>query len=437
MFKTIARVLVFLSIFTLNEQYAQLFYLGAFLFTPKKIFTAGLLALAALKAALRPRRMPRNGKNLAVLAFGLAGIPSLAMSYLMGTSMREVVIGATSFYAVILLYFLIVYMVEDARDLDVAIWAAVLGAALVGFSALTGIGAVQEGVWTRAGGLGRNPNLAATYSVTGLTMGFLLFLEKPRAGARRAVLLALMALALMGVLSSLSRTGFLCLVAVSGFLMVRAGRLDLLRFGLPVLLLVGIAFFFLAPEQYFERIATTGEQAQALAQADLKNRRILGWWEGIKAFAASPIVGVGRLTLPEWIARHSPKVGAITPHSSYIHVLATMGLSGFLPWIIAAALNWRDFSRVQRWARRFRARRDPELSALAIRALFMQGAFLVWLVASFFSPFADDEGLWLLLGLGTVVAHQARERALALLEEDARLDALEPGYGFGVPVGAR
>lgn len=431
MFKLLSRLFVFLAVLALNEQYAQLFYLGAFLFTPKKVFTLALLAMASLKAAIRPHRMPRNGKNFAVAAFGLAGVPSLAMSYLMGIPLRDVVIGATSFYAVVLLYFLMAYVIEDERDLNVALWAAVFGAALVGFTAVTGIGAVQEGAWTRAGGLGRNPNLAATYSVTGLVMGFLLFLEKPRAGLRRAFLLGLMALALFGVLSSLSRTGFLCLVAVGGFLLFRTGRLDLLRWGLPVLLLVGIAFVFLAPEQYYDRIATTGDQAQDLANLDTTNRRILGWWMGIKAFVASPIVGVGRMSLPRWIARNHPEVGEITPHSSYIYVLGTMGLAGFLPWATALVLNWRDFTRVRIWSRRFRERRDPELARLATRALFLQGAFLVWLIASVFSPFADDEGLWLLLALGTVVAHLGRQRALALAQEEDR--GREPAYAFGLP----
>jgi O-antigen ligase len=430
-YKLITRILLFLSVLTLNEQYSQFLFAGLPL-TPKKLFAGALLALATLKAAIRPHRMPSNPKNFAVMAFGLAGIPSFGMSFLMGIPAGTVVVGAISFYSIVLLYFLIAYIVEDDGDLEVVIWASILGAALVGISSTLGLGESHEGYYTRAGGLGRNPNLAATYSVTGLTLAILLFLEGRRT-LRRVVLLGLVAVILLGVLTSLSRTGFICLLAVGGFLLVRTGRLDVLRWALPILIVATVAFTFLAPEQYFERISTTSEEAQDLARADLGNRRILGWWEGIKAFAASPIVGVGRMSLREWISTNSPNVGEITPHSSYIFVLATMGLAGFLPWAVALVVNWRDFSRVRRWARMFRWRRDGELIRLAQRALFLQGAFLVWLVASVFSPFADDEGLWLLLALGTAISGLARQRALALAADGGTGEPAEATYGFGMP----
>lgn len=435
MFKLLSRLALFITVMTLNDQYSRLFYLGSFVFTPKKIFTLVLLGLSGLKGAISPHRLARNPKNLCIALFALAGIPSYVMSYLMGVSIRDVVIPATGFYAVILLYFMIVYVVEDERDLEIVIWAAIVGAALVGFTALTGFGEVSEGRYERAGGLGRNPNLAATYSVTGLTMGVLLFLERTRSAPRRAFLLFLIALALFGVLESLSRTGFLCIVAVTGFLLVRVGRTDVLRWALPLILILGLAFVFLAPDQYFERIATSGQEAEDLATINLANRRILGWWEGIKAFAASPVVGVGRVSLRLWISKHSPHAGEITPHNSYLHVLATMGLSGFLPWMTAIVINWRDFSRVQRWGRMFRERRDAALGRLSVQALFLQGAYLVWLVASLVSPFADDEGLWLLLALGTVMAQLGRQRAMELAAE-APLETAETFYARNKPVRA-
>jgi len=436
MFKRLSRLMIFIAVFSLNDQYTRLFYLGAFGFTPKKIATLVLLALASAKAVIQPHRMPRNAKNLCIAGFAGAAALSYAMSFLMGIPLRDCVIGATSLYAVILLYYLIVYMVADERDLEMVIWAAILGAAMVGFTALTGIGEVREGVYTRSGGLGRNPNLAATYSVTGLTLGFLLFLERPRWDFRRLLVVAAIGLTLFGVLASLSRTGFLCILAVVGFLMVRMGRLDMLRWGIPLVAVLALVFVLFAPEQYFERIGTMGEQAQELAGADLRNRRILSWWEGLKAFGASPIVGVGRLSFRAWIANHNPSVGEITPHNSYIHVLSTMGLLGFLPWAGALVINWRDFSQVRRWQRMFRTRRDPVLSRLAIRALFLQSAFLVWLVASLVSPFADDEGLWLLLALGTVVVHLGRVRARELAGEEPAPELATARSPFGAPAGA-
>jgi O-antigen ligase len=431
MYKRISRILIFAAVMTVNEQYAKLLWIGSLTVTPKKIMTFALLGLGALKFAIRPHRMPRNGKNLAVLGFALAGIPTYGMSYLMGVPPADVAIATISFFSLILFYFLVAYMVEDERDLEIVLWAVMIGAALIGLTALSGVGLVVEGHYTRSGGYGRNPNLAATYSVTGFTVGLLLFMERPRSGLRRVLVFILLAVTLFGILATLSRTGLMSLIAVSAFLMVRSGRLDLLRWGLPIMVLAAVAFIFLTPEQYYERISTTGDEAQDLVGLDLTNHRIRGWWAGLNAFAASPLVGVGRASYLIWMERNIPDIGAITPHNSYLHVLTTMGLFGFLPWMTAIVLNWRDFSRVRRWARMFSSRKDPVLSRLSHRALFLQAAFLVWLTASLVSPFADDEGLWLLLALGTVVAQLGRERALALAAEEPAPEAASAFYPLG------
>jgi O-antigen ligase len=432
MFKGISRFFLFMTVLTLGESTAQVVNIGALPMTPNKLLAAVLLGIAALKFAIRPRRTPRHGKNFAVLAFAGAGITSLGMSFLQGIPIRDVVIGATAFYSVIAMYFVVVYLVEDSTDLATVCWGLALGAALIGLTSFLGVGRVQEGSWTRAGGIGGNPNLAATYCATGLSVAVLLFTENPRSTVRRAFIAGAMALALFGLLASLSRTGFLCLLAMSGFLIVRTGRLDVLRWGIPAALLLAIVFLFVAPEQYFDRIGTTGEEAGDLAAGNLQNRRILSWWAGLVAFAASPIVGVGRVSLGYWLWQHHREIGPITPHNSYIHVLATMGLVGFLPWITAVVMTWRDFSRVRRLSRHLRRLGNLELFSLERSALYLQASFLVWLLASMVSPFADDKGLWLLFALGTAVVNLARERAAVLARDEATSEPYQPSYGLSV-----
>ena len=159
MFRFARRVLLFLSAATLSEQFTQL---GAYGVTPNKVITALLLGICILKPFLEPRRMPHSSKNLWMIALGVAGVTSLSMSFLMGFPADVLALRGTTLYAIIVYYFVLIYAVEDRRDLGILFWGIVLGTAAIAITGTLGLGRVEEGSrWTRSGGLGGNPNLLA------------------------------------------------------------------------------------------------------------------------------------------------------------------------------------------------------------------------------------------------------------------------------------
>lgn len=411
MFVLLRRLLLFLSAATLSEQYSSVFGLPTL--TTNKVVTALLLGLCMVKPLVEPGRVPRHPKNVWLIVFAAAGVPSFVMSGLLGAPPGLVFFRAITFYSLILYYFILIYAIEDRRDLSVFFWGLVLGTALVGASGALGLGRVDESVrWSRAGGFGGNPNLLAISCVIAFGVGFLLFTEPQRRLRGRIVLAGAMLMSLVGIMSTASRSGFLALLVMGSVWMVRFRRFDLLRYAIPGAAAVAAAFYFLAPPGYFDRILTARDEAEDLMAGHSDSHRVPGWIWGLKAFAWYPLTGVGRANFGNWVARYEPELSGHTPHNSFLEVASTMGLLGFVPFLALLYLTWRDFVQVRAYARR--RPRDPPLRALAQRASYLEGVFLGWCVACQFGPMAFDRGPWICFVFGTVLLYSARARTVEL-----------------------
>jgi O-antigen ligase len=408
MIDSLRRILLFLSVATLSESFLSF---GLLSLTANKLITLALLILVLFEIATTSLKLPANPKNLWMLVFMGAVFPSVATSYIFGVPVPDLLGGLLTPAAVVLFYYLLCWCVRSRKDLDLVIWGVVIGVGLTALSGILGIGRETGSYYARVGGLGGNPNLMATNCVMGLCLGFHLFLENPKL-MRRLFLAGLMAIMVVAFAGTLSRAGFLAILAMGGFLLVRSRRLDILRWAIPVAIAVGLGLYLAAPERYFERIGTMQQEAQDLSELSLKNDRILGWYMGIKAFSEYPLTGVGLRSFDIYLWRHTDH-RRVTPHSSYLAILALMGIVGFVPWIAVVALTWLDLSRAWAMARRGRRLGDPEFGHLESHALYLQTAFIAWLVAGLVSPFAFEKGQWMIYGLSTVVLHLTRQQLRA------------------------
>lgn len=90
--------------------------------------------------------------------------------------------------------------------------------------------------------------------------------------------------------------------------------------------------------------------------------RVLVWQIGLKMFADSPIVGVGYENFDAYFTRYHywPPESPVppSPHNTYLLVLATTGLVGFIPWVFAFLSLLHALFEI--W---LRARRDPHEDA--------------------------------------------------------------------------
>jgi O-antigen ligase len=192
-----------------------------------------------------------------------------------------------------------------------------------------------------------DPNAFAAGLLYALTLSLPIWGERPRR-VPRSVLLGFTGLALLCILLTGSRTGFLgaCIFAVMALLLAVRRKLAALAL-VGVAGLAGLALLAVAlPEDLQNRYLTIldssrgPQNAQASAQG-----RWHGLINGLIAWQESPAVGHGPGSFP--YATHTN----FQPHNLYGQVLSEMGLLGaaaLLGLLLCFAWNWLEARRLQR-----------------------------------------------------------------------------------------
>ncbi|MDJ0785920.1 MAG: O-antigen ligase family protein [Myxococcota bacterium] len=433
MLQFLVRLFLFLSVGTVAEGFASLSF--GIPISANKLFTIALLGFAALQLLGQRSGLPANAKNVWAAVFGFAVLPSLATAFIMGVGISQVVNSSVTVISLILFYYVLAFVVREPRDVQIVVWALVIGGTIGAATTIAGLGAADT-YYERGGGLGGNPNLSALYAVTTIGIASYMLVTTENLAFKAVAILAI-GTNLLAVVQTVSRAGFLSLLVLGGFLLLRFRRLDLLQFAIPAVVLGVLAFVVFAPETYFDRISTIGEQASDLARFSTDNERIRGWYYGMLAFLNYPLSGCGIKAFKEWLYVAYPDAPMTpVPHSSYIRLLATTGLAGTIPWVVIVLLTWIDFSRVRSLALARRA--DEQLRDLFGQATFFQGVFLTWLFAGLVSPFEWEKALWLSFGMSTALLAMARRRIRELdgaPASDREKDEPEPMASSWVPPG--
>jgi O-antigen ligase len=254
---------------------------------------------------------------------------------------------------------------------------------------------------------GQDPNDVARFLDLGIPLAALL-INSERQWKWRLLALGYLPLALVAVILTASRGGFLAaIIALSGcaLLLARSHGKRVLAgtFALP--LLVG-GLWFLIPHETFERLATIPSQLQG---GDL-NQRWNIWVAGWHAFARAPLIGTGAGSFVS-AAGTNP---IDTAHNSVLSIAVGGGLCALcMAAGIVALAAW---------------------SALQTRgSLFiaLSTSLLLWVIASMVDTVEENRSTWLLLGLiavaGRLAVEQPRETAECFSANDsAATTALAP-----------
>lgn len=385
-------------------------------FTPNKIATALMAAFAALQLTLDRRPGRPDPKRLWLIFFaavlGVGAIQSVAL----GVSLDSVRRALTTWYALLLFYFLLIYVVRERKDLDLLLTSLVVGCVMAVFSGWAGYGfsSTSARFGTRLGGEGGNPNLLAFNLLIAIGAAASFYFTSRRRSARLASVAALAVMA-AGVLTTASRSGIACLGGMLGLWFLRNSR-SAARYAIPILGAL-VAAVLLAPDAAVKRLSTL--TVEGVEQEGSAQGRVLMWAAAATAFASNPVTGVGLGRYKEFAHEH-PELKDTGIHSAYLSVLAEHGLAGFIPFVAVLALAWREYARAFRVSRGMRQHRDPELGTLGLRAGFLQIAFAGILVQSAVQPSMRHKGLWLMLALATVVVALAWVRAREVAGEETR-----------------
>jgi O-antigen ligase len=312
----------------------------------------------------------------------------------------------------------ITWFLDNRRDFTFAIWFWV---AIMAFQATWGVMHKGQGYGSTFGDendLALGLNTAVPFALIGI--------QSFRESGKRWICVGLLILLISAIVASLSRGGFLGLIAGVAYWMY-SSRNRLRNFSLAAV--GGLLFYLLIPAEYKGEVASIQETDSGTA-----DQRLFYWTAATSMWVANPVLGVGAGNSPWNMGTYQPRRNSgrfsepvyqerdytmTAVHSAFFQILAETGTVGSVLFVMMIVGHFKTLRqtrrRVQRDPRASPAlRRENELYTIALGAatvgFLTSGAFLS--VAYYAYP-------WYFCAFGV-----AWQRAVQL--ELARSQALRP-----------
>lgn len=274
-------------------------------------------------------RLPTNATFMLMVAFLAVMVVSWGISVDPARTQNIIV----EFLKLIVLFLIVVYTVDTKEKLNIFMGVFVLLMAREAFFSFRdyygGGYIVRMGIKRAVGrgsfGSGAN-SLAATLVFT-IPFAYAFFRIYKNMFIRLAAL-GTIGLCLLMTVNTGSRGGLLALVAALGVTIWYS------KHRVPAALLVvfmAVVGWFALPQQYQDRYLTLFDEDKSVD--DISTGRVEIWENGLRMFAANPVLGIGAGAF--LTANASGDYGeamSMNPHSIYVQLLATVGIVGFLVW---------------------------------------------------------------------------------------------------------
>ncbi len=391
--------------------YAGLFFFTAWVyFRPYEIFpslkwTASIafwIALATL-AVYIPTQLGLEGKisisvreiklALVLLFAGLLSVP-FASNRLMAWS------AFVEFVKVLVIFIILVNVVRTEWRLKFLVWLILVVSCWMSIGAFNDYrlgrfnlpGARIEGV---IGGLFDNPNDMALHLVTMIPITIAFFLTTKYVLGKLIYPLCV-AVMVLGIVASFSRGGFIGLMCSIGFMVWRLAR-NYRPLYLGIALLVVTGFVALAPGDFRERIATTGDSSSIARQNDLKR--------SIFILLHHPLFGVG---LNNYVLFSNTDHAT---HNAYTQVGSEAGVPAMIIYIMFLVAAIKPLRLIGADTKEH----DPK-SRFRYLAAGLEASLIGYMVSSFFASVAFLWYLYYVVGYAIVLrrlyeATEAKELA--------------------------
>ena len=354
-----------------------------------------LLGLLAIALYVRDRRTERRARLLwtsttkwlmALLVWMVVSIPT---SLWPGYSFDLLF---DNFIKTVLMYLVVAGALRGTRDVERLAAVYLTAAAAYASVALLRFDVGAGDAWRASRLYYYDSNDFATFAVTAMPLG-LYFAH----GARwmRSRVLAMMALAVLTIafVNTWSRGGFVALIAVVVFILLRY-RAIALRWRVSVFTIAAILLAATATDQYWQQMGSI------LSDADYnrtdESGRLQIWRRGVGYMLDHPVVGVGpnafgvaEGTLSPLASRQQFGIGVRwnAAHNSFLQAGAELGLPGLVFFIAMIVSAFRALG----WSSRRDAR--PQL------AQALTASLIGFVVGAFFLSLAYSEMLYMLLAL--------------------------------------
>jgi O-antigen ligase len=227
---------------------------------------------------------------------------------------------------------------------------------------------------------------------------------------RRSTLWAALCLGLGAVFASLSRGGFLGLLAVGAYSFWRSRRKTVVAVALLASALVAA---MVAPPRYLDEMATILDEVGGTVPDGTGLQRQYSWRVGMRMFLANPVFGVGQGNFPWRFAEYEGDDRFLTrslagraAHSLYLTVLPELGLVGTLIFLSLILALFRDL-RAARAALRAPGGDPGDAGYLQAVTLAVEAALVGYLVSGLFISVFYYPPFWILVAVAAATRRVA------------------------------
>lgn len=221
-----------------------------------------------------------------------------------------------------LVYFVALNLLDTHKRLSILIWMLLL---IHAYFAVKGIPSGGHVNTTLMGD--ENDYALAMNSV--LPFAFFLFLRTT--GIKKFAALVILVLFVLAVVASMSRGGWLGLVAALGYCIIRSKKV-VMSLGVALILMVAAGLF--APDKYWDEISSISDTKESTAQT-----RLDYWKAAVEMYKAYPITGVGAgngsFRMPEFYGGNRDRATqwGRTFHGTLPQVIAELGTVGLICYL--------------------------------------------------------------------------------------------------------
>lgn len=371
----------------------------------------GLLAIVLFATDRQAHRRLHDlfaGPTKYIGAFLVWMVVSTPGALVVGTSV-DVVFG--NFLKTALMYLVVVGAIRGPRDVERLVMVYLIAATLYAVVVISRFDLGAGDAWRLGHLYYYDANDFATFVVTALPFGLYFLHAGRRLPARLFACLALGVLALAFVRTG-SRGGFIALVAVVGFIVLKYTAIAL-RWRIGATALVALVVIGAASDQYWTQMGTI------LSDADYnrtdESGRMHIWRRGIGYMLSNPVFGVGpgnfqaaEGMLSPLADRQNFNVGVRwnAAHNSYIQVGAELGIPGLFIFVAMIASTFGALRQLNR-----RLADDDDEAESHARALTnaLMAAVVGFVVGAYFLSLVYTELFYTLVALAVGLQKAAGE----------------------------
>lgn len=332
------------------------------------------------------------------------------------------------FLKIVLMYVVLVGAVRGFRDVERLVFTYLLSVGIYSTVVLTRFN-VGGDRWRLAGLYYYDANEFGTLAVMCVPLA-VYFMVRARPLWRRWTSAGVLAALVVGFIWTGSRGGFLALLGVGAFLLLRYTAIRA-RWRILTTALLAVLFAAAASDTYWKQMQTILQPNQDYNMTDDAGRMKV-WKRGIGYMLQNPVFGVGANNFPTAEGTLSPlaenaaigrPVKWSVAHNSFLQVGAELGVPGLILFLGLLASAFVALRSVQRGRGRAPAERSPPAQLSQALAAALVG----YIVGGFFLSLAYHELLYTLIAL---IAALQKVAGVAPAPRAPR------GLRFAVPPGA-